>query len=170
MGMTRLLHSRRPYAIRGLASQSGQTQAFSAAKGQGPVGLRPEVQLFLTRLEDRRMLAGIYSFDAPTFNSAEGDATNVVHAVTITRTDTTAAEDVTVAVADAGATVGVDFRAGPVLVSFGLREANKVVPIQLLGDQTVELDEDINLSMTLFSGTGTAVGAAKSDRGLHDPE
>ena len=90
---------------------------------------------------------------------AEGDvATNTTMEVTITRTgDTTIAEDVTVDLTAGTATVGDDFTAGPITVSFAANETSKAVSIDVVGDiDKIEEDETIDLSFGGFSGTGVA--------------
>jgi len=52
-----------------------------------------------------------------------------------------------------GATPGTDFTAGPITVNFGLNETSKTVPIEILGDATVELDETVLLSFASDAGT-----------------
>ena len=77
----------------------------------------------------------------------------------LTRDDSSAAEVVDVVLAAGAtspATVGSDFTAGPITISFGIGESTKPVPIELLGETTVELDETIGLSLTNFTGSGLA--------------
>ncbi len=111
------------------------------------------------RLEDRALLAGVYTFDNATFMASEGNATNTVNVVSITRDDATAIESVDVVLTASAGTEANDFTAGTVNVSFGIGEFTKSVPIEFVGDTVVETNETIDLSLTNFSGTGTAGGA-----------
>ena len=95
-----------------------------------------------------------YDFTAGTFSAAEGNATNTTNAVMLTRSDTSLAETVDVVLANGTAAAGSDFTAGPVTVSYGVGDATKPVPIEILGDTTVEPGENLNLSLTNFSGIG----------------
>ena len=91
-----------------------------------------------------------YDFSAATFTVAEGDANNTTMEVTVTRSgDTTVAEDVTVDLTAGTATVGDDFTAGPITVSFAANETSKAVSIDVVGDiDKIEDDETINLSLS----------------------
>ncbi|MDP7014778.1 MAG: Ig-like domain-containing protein [Pirellulaceae bacterium] len=99
----------------------------------------------------------VYDFSAATFAAAESDATFVSNVVEITRSgNTLIATNVDVALAGTTATPGIDFNSNPVTVAFALGETTKTVPIQIFGDDTVELDETVGLSFFNFSGTGQA--------------
>jgi len=102
--------------------------------------------------------AAAYHFSAGTFSASEGDATHTTSVVRVTRSaNTTGASSVQVALAAGtvnGATVGTDFTAGPITVSFADGETSKAVPIELLGETTVELDETIALTLANPSGNG----------------
>jgi len=95
-----------------------------------------------------------YDFTQAAFETAEGGATNTTNVVMLTRDDATNAEDVDVVLTGNTATAGSDFTAGPVMVSFAAGESSKAVPIELLGDTTVEVNELVALSLTNFSGSG----------------
>ena len=116
-------------------------------------------RLHLEALEDRRLLAGSYSFEFAAFTSDEGNAPNTVNnVVQILRTGPMAAESVDVTLTGAGATANEDFTAGPVTINFAVGIDKMSVPIHLIGDQTVESDETINLSMANFTAGGVADG------------
>ena len=95
-----------------------------------------------------------YDFTLASYSASEGDSTASTAVVNITRDDSTAAETVDVVLTGGSATVGTDFTAGPVTVSFAAGESTKSVPIEILGEALVEGDETINLSLTNFSGSG----------------
>ena len=99
----------------------------------------------------------VYDFSAAIFSTSESHSTNTTNGVTVKRSgETRIATSVDVVLAGDTATTGGDFTAGPVTVNFGIGETSKTVPIQILGDQTVEADESINLSFTNFSHQGQA--------------
>ena len=100
-----------------------------------------------------------YDFTLATFSDDEGNATNTTNVVMLTRSNGSAAEDVDVVLTSGGAIAGDDFTAGPVTVSFAVGETTKAVPIELLGDVTVEQDESLTLSLTGFTGS-SQVGTA----------
>ena len=118
-------------------------------------------RLAVESLEDRVLLA-VYNFTAASFSALEGSAANTTNVVMLTRSDSSAAESVDVLLAAGAtnpATAASDFTAGPITVNFGVGATTVAVPIQLLGDSTVELDEKIGLAMTNFSNGGV-VGTA----------
>ena len=102
--------------------------------------------------------AAIYNFTVATFAANEGNATNTTNVVTVTRSvNITGATSVQVSLASGmtnGATASTDFTAGPITVSFVNGETSKTVPIEFLGDTTVELNETIALTLTNASGNG----------------
>ena len=95
-----------------------------------------------------------YDFTTSTYTTTEGDTTATTQVVTITRDDSSSAEDVDVILTNGTATEGDDFTAGPVTVSFAAGESTKSVEIEILGETLVEGDETINLSLANFSGSG----------------
>ncbi|MFT5525248.1 MAG: hypothetical protein ACI9HK_003215, partial [Pirellulaceae bacterium] len=98
-----------------------------------------------------------YDFTAATFNLSEGAASNTTSLVMLTRDDSSAAESVDVVLAPGAAnpaTVGDDFTAGPININFAIGETTRPVPIELLGDTTLEPNESIALSLANFSGSG----------------
>jgi len=97
-----------------------------------------------------------YDFAQASFAVNEGDVTGVSNEVQVVRTASHVASSVDVALADDTATAGSDYTAGPVTLNFGIGETTKAVPIEILGDAVVELDETIDLSFTNFSGSGQA--------------
>ncbi|MDP6467641.1 MAG: Calx-beta domain-containing protein, partial [Pirellulaceae bacterium] len=102
----------------------------------------------------------IYDFSAATYSATEGDTTNTTNVVTVTRSNTTTIEtsvDVVLAAGAANpATVGADFTAGPITITFPANETSQTVPIEILGETTVELDENIALSFANFTDNGQA--------------
>lgn len=91
--------------------------------------------------------APVYDFTAATYSSAEGNATNTTLVVEVTRSvNTTSVTSVDVTLTDGSATSGDDFIAGPITVNFLPGEVTKSVPIELLGEDIVELNETISLS------------------------
>ena len=96
-------------------------------------------------------------FSAPTFSDAEGDVTNTTNVVTIRRSVITSIPtSVDVVLTGVTAVAGSDFTTGPVTVNFGAGETSKSVPIEILGETTVEPDETIALSLANFSHNGQA--------------
>ena len=102
--------------------------------------------------------APVYDFSFDTFSDVEGNATNTTNVVTVTRSARTdIASSVQIVLASGainGATVGNDFTAGPITLYFGVNETSQTVPIELLGDTSVESDETIDLSFTNLSDNG----------------
>jgi hypothetical protein len=99
----------------------------------------------------------IYDFSIANFTTPEGNATNTINVVTITRSgDTSIASEVDVILTDGTAIAGTDFTAGPITINFSATDTNKPVPIELLGDITFEPDETIALSFANFIGGGKA--------------
>lgn len=136
---------------------TNRTEASAYRKAMRKNFLRMTQRFMRTeRLEDRKLLAGVYSFVSAIPSALEGNGTNTSLVAKITRTDTTVAEDVTVSRTAVTATGGVDFTATPVVVSFGIGVATADVPVEILGDTTGEQNETVNLAITGFSGTGTA--------------
>ncbi len=98
-----------------------------------------------------------YDFTAATFTAPEGNSTNTTNVVTVTRSNQTSiATSVDVVLTGTTATAGSDFTAGPITINFGIGQNTQTVPIQILGDVTVELNEDIGLSFANFSNSGQA--------------
>ena len=98
-----------------------------------------------------------YDFKSATFATAEGDATHTSTDVVLYRSVATGlVSSVDVVLVGNTATVGSDFTAGPVTITFGINETNKTVSIEILGDEIVELDETVNLSLANFTDRGTA--------------
>ncbi len=95
-----------------------------------------------------------YDFTSATFAAAEGDSTNTTTAVMLTRSDASVAETVQVTLTDGTATAVSDFTDGPISVFFEAGELTKPVPIEILGDLTVEADQSLTLSLTSFSESG----------------
>jgi len=56
----------------------------------------------------------------------------------------------------ASATEGVDYDDGPITIEFAADEISKTVPIEILGDNSAEPDETIDLSFANFSDNGQA--------------
>ena len=102
--------------------------------------------------------AAVYNFSFATFSANEGNGTNTTSLVTVTRSvNTTGATSVQLSLASGfsnGATVGTDIIAGPITVSFTNGETSRTVPIEFLGDTTVELNETIALSLANPSDNG----------------
>jgi large repetitive protein len=99
----------------------------------------------------------IYDFSTATFQIAENDFAHVSNVVEVTRSgNTSLTTSVDVIVTGTTASPGSDFTTGPVTISFAAGETSQTVPIEILGDLTVELDETIALSFAGFSGTGTS--------------
>ena len=98
-----------------------------------------------------------YDFTASEFRAAETDAAITPNAVMLTRSgplDVAARVDVVLTGGTAAA--GNDFTGGPVTVNFGVGEATKPAPIEILGDTHFEVDETIILSLAIVSpGDGT---------------
>ena len=81
----------------------------------------------------------------------EGDVTNTTNVVMLTRMGTIATtSSVDVVLTGGSALAGTDFTAGPITVNFSAGQSTAMVPIELLGETVVELDETINLSLTNF--------------------
>lgn len=90
-----------------------------------------------------------YDFTAATYSVAEGNAANTTPVVEVTRSiNTTSATSVDIVLAEGTAAGGDDFTAGPITVNFLPGEVTKSVPIELLGDDIVELDETLSLSFS----------------------
>lgn len=101
-----------------------------------------------------------YDFSAAAYSSVEGNATNTTTVVQITRSVNTAiASSVEVVLTGDTATAGDDFTVGPITVEFLPGEVTKSVPIELLGDSVVELNETITLSFA-DGISGAAIGMA----------
>jgi ELWxxDGT repeat protein len=104
-------------------------------------------------------LAPVYDFSAATYSYAENAAPNTI-TVTINRTGNTNIASTLDLVLNPGATnpatVGTDFAAGPIPVSFAVGETTKTVTITLVDDAIPELDETIALSLANFNNGGSA--------------
>ncbi|NEO85000.1 MAG: DUF4114 domain-containing protein [Spirulina sp. SIO3F2] len=110
-----------------------------------------------------------YDFTAASYNVTEGDATNTVTAVELSRSgDTSIASSVDV-VLNAGstdpATPGDDVTAGPITVNFAPGETSKTVPIEVLGDADFEADETLDLILAAFTN-GSVAGATQPTASL----
>lgn len=89
-----------------------------------------------------------YDFSSAAYSAAEGDVTNITSVVEITRSVNTAiASSVDVVLTGNSAVAGSDFTAGSVTVNFAAGEVTKIVPIEVLGDTSVESDETLHLSL-----------------------
>ena len=99
-----------------------------------------------------------YDFTATSYSTAEGNTTNTVNVVEVTRSiNTSIASSVDVVLSSGTATVGNDVSAGPITVNFAAGEVTKTVPIEILGDTDVEGDETIQLSFADgIAGTTTS--------------
>ena len=94
-----------------------------------------------------------YNFSSSSYSVTEGHTTNTTEVVSLHRNDSSVAEEVQITLSP-GASNGAtneDFSGGIITVTFGVGETSKRVPIELLGDATVEPDETIDLSLTSFS-------------------
>ncbi|MBW4520762.1 MAG: pre-peptidase C-terminal domain-containing protein [Scytolyngbya sp. HA4215-MV1] len=111
----------------------------------------------LTITNDDAALVPVYEFSAATYSYAENAAPNTV-TVTINRTgNTTIASTLNLILAPGltnPATVGTDFAAGPIPVSFAIGETTQTVTITLVDDAIPELDETIALSLANFDNGG----------------
>lgn len=88
-----------------------------------------------------------YDFAASSYLSDEGDAATGSVVVEVTRSvNTSVASTVDIVLSSNTALAGVDFVAGPVTVGFLPGETTRLVPIDLIGDEVVELDEEFSLS------------------------
>ena len=93
----------------------------------------------------------VIDFSMATFSTLEGDVTNTTNVVMLTRMGTIATtSSVDVVLTGGSALAGTDFTAGPITVNFSAGQSTAMVPIELLGETVVELDETINLSLTNF--------------------
>ena len=99
----------------------------------------------------------VYDFAAASFVVNESDATFTSNIVEVTRSgNTSIASSVNIALTSVDAIAGTDFVAGPITLNFAVGETSRRVPIDILGDATVELSEAVALSLAGFSGTGQA--------------
>ena len=126
----------------------------SDSRAQNPVGAASNGEVEDYQVSITAPPTVTYDFTGTTFSEVEGNATNSTNVVMLTRSDTSLSETVDVVLSGATAVAGSDFTAGPVQVSYGVGEATKPVPIEILGDRTVEPAETLNLSLTNFSGVG----------------
>lgn len=101
------------------------------------------------------LMPPVYDFTQSDFSVAELDAPHTTNVVMVTRSRTTLASSVDVALTGVSATEGVDFSAGPVGLNFPVGVATLPVPIEILGDTFVEPNETILLtfSNSLIAGT-----------------
>ncbi len=113
-------------------------------------------RLMVEGLEARWLLTTLYDFSSTNFASFEGNASNTTNVVMLSRDDDSTAEVIDVELTGVSATAGTDFTSGPVTVSFAVGETVKEVPIEILGEQLIEADEIVDLSLTGFSGSGQA--------------
>jgi Ca2+-binding RTX toxin-like protein len=102
-----------------------------------------------------------YNFNRATYQINEGNATRTVNLVQVLRTgddlSVTSTADVVFSNGPAPAAVaGVDYTGGTFTVTFDPGETSAIVPIEVLGDETVEPDENFTLSLENFSGDGIA--------------
>ena len=98
----------------------------------------------------------VYDFGAATYSVDEGDQTHTTTVVTVLRSgETRLPTTVDVVLSGDTATAGEDFAAGPIAVAFAADETSQTVSIEVLGDETVELDETIDLSFDNLSGGGS---------------
>jgi ELWxxDGT repeat protein len=95
-----------------------------------------------------------YDFLLAGFGIAEGNTTYTTDVVILTRSDSSVAETVDVVLTGVTAIAGSDFADGPISVSFAIGETIRLVPIEILGDSVLELDEMLSLSLANFTGTG----------------
>ena len=99
----------------------------------------------------------VYDFNAPSYTVAEGDVAATTRVVEITRTNNLLfASSVDVVLSDGTATSGADYSAGPIRVEFLPGETTKTIPIEVLGESTVEADETIGLLFSNASDSGVA--------------
>lgn len=109
-----------------------------------------------------------YEFTAATYSQPEGNTTGNATVVLLERTggvNTAATVEVTVAnsATAPSATAGDDFTAGIVNVNFTAGEATATVPVEILGDTTIEPDENIDLTITTVPA-GSTIGAQNTAR------
>lgn len=89
-----------------------------------------------------------YDFTAETYAVSEGDLASTSTIVQVTRSvNTSIASTVNVVLSSGTAVAGDDFTPGPVPLNFLPGQVTIAVPIELLGDSDVELDETIVLSL-----------------------
>lgn len=95
-----------------------------------------------------------YNFASSSYSVAETDSTATSNIVTLTRTGPYLAESVNVNLTSGTAVAGADFASGPVTVNFAAGQSSASVPISILGENVVESDEHLALSLSGFSGPG----------------
>jgi len=99
----------------------------------------------------------VYDFVADSFSIFEGDTTATIQVVQLVRSGNTAiGSSVEVGLTGSSATASVDFDASSVVVDFLGGETIKEVPIQVFGDNLVEADETLDLSLAIFTPVGQA--------------
>ncbi len=109
-------------------------------------------QLSLESLEDRRLLAIDLPL-APMGLEADG-----LIDIEVTRTDTTAAQNVGLLTNGGTATPGTDYTGlnpGVDILQFGIGEASKTIQLKIADDNVVELDETLNLLLYPVDATAT---------------
>ena len=95
-----------------------------------------------------------YDFSQAAYLQTETDAPITSNLVMVTRSGNTAVNSSVDVVLTGNSATASDFLAGSITVSFGPGETSKTVPIEILGDTVVELDETIDLSFQNFVGGG----------------
>ncbi len=93
----------------------------------------------------------IYNFTQANFSTPEGDTLNTTNVVEVLRSgETRNPSRVDVVLTGRTATPGSDFVDGPITINFASGETLQTVPIQIIGDERVEPDETIELSLANF--------------------
>ena len=95
----------------------------------------------------------VYDFSQAAFSTSEQDVLNTSTVVTVTRNRSTTATSVDIVLSGQTADAGSDFTAGPITIDFEVGVSSVNVPIEILGDTLVELNETVALSFANLTGT-----------------
>jgi hypothetical protein len=121
---------------------------LSNPTGGAKLGTRPNATLTII---DNDVSTSGFKFSATAYTASESGT----KAITISRTNTTAAQSVTFTTSDGTALAGTDYTAVNAVVSFAVGESSKSVSIPILADTIVEGNETVNLTLSNPTGGGT---------------
>jgi N-acetylneuraminic acid mutarotase len=123
--------------------------SLGAPAGGAQLGLRRRA--ILTIVDDDVPTTG-FSFSAASFTNTEGGSATI----TVTRTSSTTAQNVTVSTSDNGTAVaGSDYTSTSTVVSFAVGQTSRTVGVPILGDTVSEGDESVNLTLSSPTSGGT---------------
>ncbi|SKB12493.1 conserved hypothetical protein [Planktothrix sp. PCC 11201] len=98
-----------------------------------------------------------YNFSAANYTIPEGNSSNSSQVITLNRTgNINLPETVTLSIIGGTATQGDDYLINSLTVNFAAGQTQAILPVEILGDTTLELDETIELQLSSFSAGGTA--------------